>query len=147
MPTSSPPHLSPSCAHPSLTLLCPPCQHNRAAALHNAYTSATTTIELMISRIGREKQTASENLTQMVRFLTNAAERAKVNGSPERSTYLRERVRVEMRIYEKRKRERNSDLEELEERLGRVERGLEGKLRNLRRGQGGEVGGMGYFVG
>ena len=101
----------------------------------------------MISRIGREKQTASENLTQMVRFLTNAAERAKVNGSPERSTYLRERVRVEMRIDEKRKRERNSDLEELEERLGRVERGLEGKLRNLRRGQGGEVGGMGYFVG
>jgi len=138
MPTSSPPHLS---------RLCPPCQHNRAAALHNAYTSATITIELMISRIEREKQTASENLTQMVRFLTNAAERAKVNGSPERSTYLRERVRVEMRIYEKRKRERNSDLEELEERLGRVETGLEGKLRKLRRGQGGEVGGMGYFVG
>jgi len=132
MPTPSPPHLCPSCAHPSLTRLCPPCHHNRAAALHNAYTSATITIELMISRIEREKQDASENLTQMVKFLTSAAERAKVNGSPERSTYLRERVRVEMRIYEKRKRERNVDLEELGERLGRVERGLAGELGRLR---------------
>lgn len=68
----------------------------------------------------------------MVKFLTSAAERAKVNGSPERSTYLRERVRVEMRIYEKRKRERNVDLEELGERLGRVERGLAGELGRLR---------------
>jgi len=93
----------------------------------------------MISRIEHEKKDASENLTQMVRFLTSAAERAKANGSLERSMYLRERVRVEMRIYEKRKGERNVDLEELVERLGRVERGLEGELgRLMGRGQGGE---------
>jgi len=95
----------------------------------------------MISRIEREKQDASENLTQMVKFLTSAAERAKANGSFERSMYLRERVRVEMRIYEKRKRERNVDLEELIERLRRVERGLEGELRRLgRKGLGGSRG-------
>ncbi len=77
----------------------------------------------------------------MVKFLTSAAERAKANGSFERSMYLRERVRVEMRIYEKRKRERNVDLEELIERLRRVERGLEGELRRLgRKGLGGSRG-------
>jgi len=69
----------------------------------------------------------------MVRFLTSAAERAKASGNSEKRRYLRARVRYEMGGYEKRRRERNGDLEELE-RLGRVERGLERELRGLRRG-------------
>lgn len=105
--------------------MCSPCIHNRAAALHSAHTSIT----LLISPIEREKQNASDNLTQMVKFLASAAERAQAKGNLERSVYLREMVRYEMGVCEKRKGERDTDLRELEGRLGRVERAL-------RRGEG-----------
>lgn len=121
-PAIPPTHLQPDTSNANIPLLqnpsanpglhlasivrCIPCISNRAAALHNAY----TTISLMIAQIKHKQQLESENLTQMVKFLASAAECAKANGSFERSTYLRQRVRVEMGIYEKRKGDRDTDL-------------------------------------
>ena len=129
------PRLCASCPRVSHNRLCDFCYHNGVAQITNAYTSEIVRIEEDIQNVKREKEYASYLLTERLKSLTNSTEKTQAKGIRERSVQLRERVGLEMRLYEETKTECNECWEQLKKVLDKANGGLEADLVELRNKQ------------